>query len=154
MRKGPPMPDVSINVGGRAYQVSCQPGEEHFLRAAAAILDAEAQPLQGQLGRLPEARLLLMTALLVADKAAAQDDELRQLRARLAGIEAQGPVTVEVPVIPATVGESLAGIAARVEALAGVVEEMAAPIMDTVPDDPVSEEISDEDADEPSPIGD
>lgn len=119
------MPDVSITVGGRAYQVSCQPGEEHFLRAAAALLDSEAQPLLGQLGRLPEARLLLMTALLVADKAAAQDDELRQLRARLAEIEAKGPARVEVPVVPALLGENLAEVAARLEALAEEVEQRA-----------------------------
>ena len=39
------MPDLEITIGGRTFQVSCQPGEEHFLRAAAAMLDTEAQPL-------------------------------------------------------------------------------------------------------------
>lgn len=119
------MPDISISVGGRSYGVSCQPGEEHFLRAAAALLDAEAQPLMGQLGRVPEARLLLMTALMVADKAAAQEDELRQLRARLAEIEARGPVRVEVPVVPPAVTENLAEVAARLESLADTVEDHA-----------------------------
>ena len=78
------MPDIDIIIGGRSFQVTCQPGEEHFLRAAAAMLDSEAQPLLASMGRLPEARLLLMSGLMLADKAAAIEDENRHLKAKLA----------------------------------------------------------------------
>lgn len=27
------MPDLEITIGGRAFSVACQPGEEHFLRS-------------------------------------------------------------------------------------------------------------------------
>jgi len=120
------MPEVTITIGGKGFQVACQPGEEHFLRAAAAIMDAEAQPLMSQLGRLPEARMLLMAGLMVADKAAGVEDELRQARARIAELEARpepAPQRVEVAVIPPQVGETLAEIAARAEALAAAIEE-------------------------------
>ena len=122
------MPEVTVNIGGKGFQVACQPGEEHFLRAAAAILDAEAQPLMSQLGRLPEARMLLMAGLLVADKTAGIEDELRRARARIAELESRpepAPQRVEVPVIPPQVGETLAEIAARAEALAAAIEERA-----------------------------
>ena len=122
------MPEVTVNIGGKGFLVACQPGEEHFLRAAAAILDAEAQPLMSQLGRLPEARMLLMAGLLVADKTAGIEDELRQARARIAELESRpepAPQRVEVPVIPPQVGETLAEIAARAEALAAAIEERA-----------------------------
>ena len=33
------MAELEINVGGRSFMVACQPGEEHFLNAAAAMLD-------------------------------------------------------------------------------------------------------------------
>ena len=66
------MPELTITIGGRAFPVACQEGEEHFLRAAAALLDAEAQPLVAQMGRLPESRLLLMAGLMLADNVAAQ----------------------------------------------------------------------------------
>ncbi len=122
------MPDLEITVGGRPFLVACQPGEEHFLRAAAAMLDAEAQPLIAAMGRLPEAKMLLMAGLMLADRTAAVDDELRQTKARLAEMEAR-PVTEpqrkEVPVLPAQVLETLAEIAARAESLAARVEEKA-----------------------------
>ena len=120
------MPEVTVTIGGKGFQVACQPGEEHFLRAAAAILDAEAQPLMAQLGRLPEARMLLMAGLMLADKTASVEDELRLARARIAELEARpepAPQRVEVPVIPPQVGETLAEIAARAEALAAAIEE-------------------------------
>lgn len=124
------MPDLQIAIGGRDFVVSCQPGEEHFLRAAAAMLDAEAQPMVSAMGRLPEAKMLLMAGLMLADKAAATEDELRQLKARLAAMDSApppAPQRVEVPVVPPQLAESLAEIAARAEALAGRLEERKTP---------------------------
>jgi cell division protein ZapA len=123
------MPDLEILIGGRSFTVSCQPGEEHFLRGAAAMLDVEAQPLVAQMGRLPEARMLLMSGLMLADKTAAIEDELRQLKLKLAEIESR-PVPerekIEVAVVPPAVLETLAEIAARAEALAAAVEDRMA----------------------------
>lgn len=122
------MPEVEVMIGGRPFRVSCQPGEEHFLSAAAAMLDSEAQPLVAQLGRVPEQRMLLMAGLMLADRTAAVEDENRGLKARLAELEnrpAAPRERVEVPVIPASVRETLAELAARAEALAQQVEERA-----------------------------
>ncbi len=122
------MADLDIIIGGRSFTVACQEGEEHFLRTAAAMLDSEAQPLVGQLGRLPEGRLLLMAGLMLADRTAAVEDELRTLRARLQEIEdrpAPKPTRVEVPVIPQSVTDTLAEMAARTEAMADRLEEAA-----------------------------
>ncbi len=120
------MPDLDITIGGKVFQVACQPGEEGFLRAAAQMLDAEAQPLIAQMGRLPEARMLLMAGLMLADKTAAVEDEARTLRARIAEMESQPDRKVEVPVIPPSVRDTLADLAARAEAVAASVEERTA----------------------------
>ncbi len=130
------MPDIEIEVGGRSFLVGCQEGEEHFLRTAAQMLDTEAQVLLAQTGRIPEARMLLMAGLMLADKTAGAEDQLREARGRLAELEAQvaqlqarpAPAAerVEVPVIPQEVTDTLAEIAARAEALAGAVDEKAA----------------------------
>jgi cell division protein ZapA len=129
------MPEVSINVGGREYTVACQEGEEHFLQSAARMLDAEAALLLEQIGRLPESRVLLMAGLMLADKTAGLEDQLREAEARLkaqaAEIEAlkhrpaPEPQRIEVPVLPAEVSETMAELAARAEALADRVEEAA-----------------------------
>jgi len=117
------MPELDVMIGGRSFQVSCQPGEEHFLRSAAAMLDIEATPLTAQLGRLPETKLLLMAGLMLADKTAAIEDEARTLRARIAELEARPIATRDVAVIPPQVTQTLAEIAARAEAIAAMVEE-------------------------------
>jgi cell division protein ZapA len=130
------MPEVTIKIGGRSFDVACQSGEEQFLRSAAGLLDAETAALQGQLGRLTESRMLLMAGLLLADKTAGVEDQLRQLEARLAEREAEldtlrsapkpAPTRVEVAVIPPEVTDTLAELAARAEALAAEVEERLA----------------------------
>ncbi|MDJ0627236.1 MAG: cell division protein ZapA [Rhodobacter sp.] len=129
------MPEVTIAIGGRDFTVACQDGEEQYLHAAAALLDTEATALTGQAGRLPENRMLLMSGLMLADKAAGLEDQLRAAEDRAAAAEAEAarlrnapsPVAerVEVPVIPEAVTDSLAELAARAEALAETVEERA-----------------------------
>lgn len=126
------MPELRIIIGGREFEVACQPGEEHFLRSAAAMLDAEATTIAGQIGRMPEGRMLLMAGLMLADKAAGIDDALRAAQAQVAELEAAlaeakaNPKRHEVPVIPAEVTDTLAEIAARAEALADKVEDAVA----------------------------
>jgi cell division protein ZapA len=130
------MPEVTIHIGGRSFDVACQEGEEGFLHSAAKMLDDEAQVLADQLGRMPEARMLLMAGLMLADKTAATEDRVRDVEAALAAREAElaelksapapAPERIEVPVIPAEVTDAMAEVAARAEALAAHVEEAAA----------------------------
>ena len=61
------MPELTISIGGREFTVACQEGEENFLKMAAQMLDDEAQVVVDQMGRMPEARMLLMSGLMLAD---------------------------------------------------------------------------------------
>jgi cell division protein ZapA len=117
------MPEVTITIGGRPFSVSCQEGEEHFLHSAARMLDSEAGPLVTAMGRLPEARMLLMTGLMLADRTASVEDENRALKAKLAELEARPVTEREVPTIPKALVETLAELAARAESIAQTVEE-------------------------------
>jgi cell division protein ZapA len=121
------MAELNIQIGGRAFTVSCQDGEEHFLQAAATMLDREAQPLVAQMGRITEAKMLLMAGLLLADRTAAIEDQCRQLQGKVAELEARAGVRVEVAVIPPLVQEIMADIAARSEALAAALDEKQGP---------------------------
>ena len=126
------MPEVTIMIGGRGFEVSCQEGEESFLHMAAKMLDDEAQVLSDQIGRMPEARMLLMAGLMLADKTAAVEDRIQQVEAQLAERDAEiaelraaptpEPERVEVAVVPPQVEETLADLAAKAEALAEQIE--------------------------------
>jgi cell division protein ZapA len=129
------MPEVEISIGGRSFEVACQEGEEHYLQSAARMLDNEASTLTGQIGRLPEARMLLMAGLMLADKTAGVEDRLRELQGQVGDLESElqrlrdmptpEPDRIEVPVVPESVTDSLAELAARAESLAAEVEEKA-----------------------------
>lgn len=123
------MPELKVMIGGREFEVACQEGEEPFLRSAARLLDNEAQVLVSQIGRMPEARMLLMAGLMLADKAAGLDDQLRMaeeramVAERVAADARAHPERIEVPVIPDIVTDTFSEIAARAEALAERMEE-------------------------------
>ena len=122
------MPEVNIQIGGRTFEVSCQAGEESYLQAAAAMLNEEAQVLSDQIGRMPEGRMLLMSGLLLADRTAAHEDRIKELEAELETLRSQPkpePERIEVPVVPDSITETLADLAAQAEALAADVEERA-----------------------------
>ena len=99
------------------------------------MLDTEASVLAGQIGRLPEARMLLMAGLMLADKTAGLEDKLREAEARMAEKEAEiarlmarpapEPQKIEVAVIPPELMETLSELAARAESLADAVEDKA-----------------------------
>lgn len=129
------MPEVQVSIGGREFEVACQEGEEHYLHTAAKMLDDEAQVLAQQVGRLPEARMLLMAGLMLADKTASVEDRAAEIQAQLDETEAElsalkqqrvEPEKIEVPVVPQSVSDTLAELAARAEALAASVDEKVA----------------------------
>jgi len=62
------MATVDVTVGGRQYQLACEDGQERHLAALAAMVDAEARALAAQIGMVGEPRLLLMAALMIADR--------------------------------------------------------------------------------------
>ncbi|MEQ5868758.1 cell division protein ZapA [Sagittula sp. NFXS13] len=125
--------EVDIHIGERVFQVACQEGEQAFLQSAAALLDAEAQVLVEQIGRIPEGRMLLMAGLMLADKTAGLEEKLREAEGQMQALRAEvealksapkpEPERVEVPVIPSNVSDALADIAARTESLAEIVDE-------------------------------
>ena len=62
------MTELEISIGGRIFSVACETEEEEKVKRAAALLNEEADSIQTQLGRLPEAKMLLLSALMIADR--------------------------------------------------------------------------------------
>ncbi len=82
------MAEVQLEVNGRAYVVGCEDGQEAHLRELAASLDAQVRRLAGEVGPLGETRLMLMSALILADELGELRAQLDQTRAELAEAKA------------------------------------------------------------------
>lgn len=83
------MPEVNIQIGNRTFALACNEGEEPHLLAAAKLLSDEADTLQSQIGRVPEARMLLMSGLMLADKVKEMAWEVKSTRDQVAELENQ-----------------------------------------------------------------
>lgn len=68
------MAQISIAVGGRNYVLACKDGEEDHLLRMAALIDRKCHEATTALGVMPEPRLLLTAALLIADELSEQRD--------------------------------------------------------------------------------
>lgn len=73
------MAEVTLDVGGRSYAVTCRGGEEEQLRRLATVVDAKVRQVRASIGGVNEARQLLLAALLLAE-------DLGDARAGLASV--------------------------------------------------------------------
>jgi len=74
------MPLVNVMVNQRAYTIACDEGEEEHLKQLAGHVDSKVRELLGSVGQVGDQRLMLMSALLLADEyhtLAAQHDALK-----------------------------------------------------------------------------
>jgi cell division protein ZapA len=74
------IPQVTVAVNNRLYQVGCEAGQEQHITRLASYIDTKVKELAGQAGQVGDARLLLMASLLIADELADAYDDLESLR--------------------------------------------------------------------------
>jgi cell division protein ZapA len=75
------MPEISLTVNERSYQVTCDDGQEAHLRKLAGHLNERIQDLIGVVGQVGEGRLLVMASLMVADELFEAYKENHELKA-------------------------------------------------------------------------
>jgi cell division protein ZapA (FtsZ GTPase activity inhibitor) len=76
------MPELVLEIGGRMFEVSCEPGQEVSLERAGRLLDVEAVRL-GDAGRATEKRMLLLAGLMLGDTMTGLQEQLRATEERL-----------------------------------------------------------------------
>lgn len=81
------MPELTLEIGGRLYEVVCEHGQEASLERAAALLDAEASRLTDDMGRSVEKRMLLLSGLMLADTMTAVEQRLAAAEDRIRAAE-------------------------------------------------------------------
>jgi len=104
--------EVTLQVGGRGYTVSCADGEETHVQHLAAIVDGKLAAMSGN--RAPgDAKNLLFAALILADEA----EEARRATGQAAGAGQSAA--------PDNVARGLEALADRLESLAATLETAA-----------------------------
>ena len=121
------MPEVTVDVAGRSYRIGCGEGEEVHLVRLAELVDNEASRLGRKLGQMTEGRLMLMSALMLADKLA--DAEAAQAEAERRAVNAEklaesraAAADLFDPERDTKIASNLDALAARIETLASRVE--------------------------------
>ncbi len=104
------MSNVQLTIGGRAYTVSCEDGQEAHIARLGQAIDAKLASLGGNAGQ-NEPRTLLFAALLLAD-------EVHELKSRAQAAPAP-TLPLDAPPLPA---ERFEALAERLEKLAESLE--------------------------------
>ena len=130
------MPEVTIKIGDRPFKVACPAGEENQLEAASAKLNVEAKVLIAHSGRVPESQMLLMSGLMLADRAIALEEKVKAAEVEMSSLrQSNKNITpeiktvikeVKVTSVPEELFESLAELSARAEAAADDLEQKIA----------------------------
>jgi len=113
------MAQVVIKINGRSYPLACDDGEEDHLRGLAAYLDKHVAMLAHDVGQVGDDRLMLMTALMVADELSDARGQVRALKDDVAALErARDDATAQSAQAETRVADILDTAAARLEDIA------------------------------------
>ena len=74
------MGQVAVSINGRSYEVACDDGQEDHLVRLASYIDKKMAELISSVGQIGDTRLLVMSALLLADELSEAYNELTALR--------------------------------------------------------------------------
>lgn len=89
------MATVDVRIQGRTHTLTCDDGQEHRLRQVAQYLDKRLQEASRGAGGSNDARLLVMTSLLVCDELADARDEIDSLRRRVDEVEERASTALD-----------------------------------------------------------
>ncbi len=117
------MATVTVSVGGQSHTIGCGPGEEERVTELAEYVDSRAAELTAGAAQPTYNRLLLMTALMIADDLATALDDVDRARESVAAASGASAGTGETE---AAATSAAAGIApARMRRIADRLEAYA-----------------------------
>ena len=78
---------IELTIGGRTFTIACEADEQEKVKRAADLIDSEAKEIQSQLGRIPEGKMLLLSALMIADRSLDLEEDFLETKRNLANLE-------------------------------------------------------------------
>ncbi|MBR9970384.1 cell division protein ZapA [Magnetospirillum sulfuroxidans] len=99
---------VNLSINGRIHEIACDDSQVARIHVLGQMIDGIAQDLLGQLGNVPDTRLMVMVALSLADELAETRENLNAANNDLTSL-ADGDQDL---------AEGIESLAARIEAIA------------------------------------
>ena len=81
------MTEIDLIIGGRSFLIACEEDEQEKVKEAAELINTEAEEIQAQLGRLPESKMLLLSALMISDRLIDLEVEIKALNRSVENLE-------------------------------------------------------------------
>lgn len=78
---------VNVTINGRQYRMACEEGQEARLMRLAQSLEGRIGDLRGKFGEIGDARLTVMSALMIADELLDSSQRIRRLEEELAALQ-------------------------------------------------------------------
>lgn len=119
------MPQVTVEVGGRAYRLSCGEGEQEHVISLSRRIDRHSQTMETNRSPANEGRNILMAALMVADELHEREERLTALEQEVAALKesgATGAPDERIAEMEIAVAEMLDRAAAQIEVVTTEIE--------------------------------
>jgi len=113
------MADVTININGRNYSISCDDGQERRVMELGTFIDKRLREIARNAGAVSEQHLMVLTTLLMAD-------ELFDLREAGANVSATSADDKETEERSAHMADIINSLARKIETVAGQLEKAQA----------------------------
>jgi cell division protein ZapA len=111
------MAQIKIEVNGRSYRMGCRDGEEARVQTLAAEINKIVHEMRGANKLVPDDRLFLMAAIMMADQLWDTRDELQRALKQLADFRAYQVIDGGSYVAPRDVSRLADHAAQRLEAM-------------------------------------
>ncbi len=118
------MATVGVTIAGRTYRMACGEGEESHLQDLARHVDVTLAGLRKGFGEIGDTRLVIMTAITVADELSEAKRRIASLEEELAGLattRSQGDAARDA--VAEDVAAALDAVSGRIERVAQALNE-------------------------------
>ena len=113
------MATVGVTIAGRVYRMACGEGEEAHLQDLARHVDATLATLRQGFGEVGDQRLVVMTAITIADELSEARSTISRLEAELGGLRITGTESETLrDALADAIADELGEAAARIERIA------------------------------------
>lgn len=111
------MPHVTVTVNGRSYKMGCREGEEGRIQDLAAEIETHVQRIKGGTKLVPDDRLFLMAAIIMADQLWDAREELHRALKQMADFRSYQVIDGGSYVAPRELNRITEPVGAKMEVL-------------------------------------